>query len=57
MKPTQGRKRQEKNAAIKRARDLAQRDAKLEGKGLGDMDVELDTKAWLSQHKKMTKKD
>lgn len=50
------RKRQEKNAAIKRARDLAQRDAKLEGKGLGDMDVELDTKAWLSQHKKMTKK-
>lgn len=50
------RKRQEKNAAIKRARDLAQRDAKLEGKGLGDAGVELDTKAWLSQHKKMTKK-
>lgn len=50
------RKRQEKNAAIKRARDLAQRDAKLEGKGLGEMDAELDTKAWLSQHKKMTKK-
>lgn len=50
------RKRQEKNAAIKRARDLAQRDAKLEGKGLGDAGTELDTKAWLSQHKKMTKK-
>lgn len=50
------RKRQEKNAAIKRARDLAQRDAKLEGKGLGDAGAELDTKAWLSQHKKMTKK-
>ncbi|RAO65828.1 uncharacterized protein BHQ10_001840 [Talaromyces amestolkiae] len=50
------RKRQEKNAAIKRARDLAQRDAKLEGRGLGDASAELDTKAWLSQHKKMTKK-
>lgn len=50
------RKRQEKNAAIKRARDLAQRDAKLEGKGLGDAGADLDTKAWLSQHKKMTKK-
>jgi U4/U6.U5 tri-snRNP-associated protein 1 len=51
------RKRQEKNAAIKRARDLAQRDAKLEGKGLGEAEIgELDTKAWLSQHKKMTKK-
>lgn len=50
------RKRQEKNAAIKRARDLAQRDAKLEGKGLGDASAELDTKVWLSQHKKMSKK-
>ncbi|OKL60256.1 hypothetical protein UA08_04791 [Talaromyces atroroseus] len=51
------RKRQEKNAAIKRARDLAQRDAKLEGKGLGEVGIgELDTKAWLSQHKKLSKK-
>lgn len=50
------RKRQEKNAAIKRARDLAQRDAKLEGQSLGDMGAELDTKTWLAQHKKMTKK-
>jgi U4/U6.U5 tri-snRNP-associated protein 1 len=50
------RKRQEKNAAIKRARDLAQRDAKLEGKSLGEAGAELNTKAWLSQHKKMTKK-
>ncbi|QKX55647.1 uncharacterized protein TRUGW13939_02744 [Talaromyces rugulosus] len=51
------RKREEKNAAIKRARDLARRNAKLEGTGLGDADAgDLDTKAWLSQHKKLSKK-
>ncbi|KAH8697714.1 SART-1 family-domain-containing protein [Talaromyces proteolyticus] len=51
------RKREEKNAAIKRARDLARRDAVLQGKGLGETDVgDLDTMAWLSQHKKLSKK-
>ncbi|CRG92273.1 hypothetical protein PISL3812_09330 [Talaromyces islandicus] len=51
------RRREEKNAAIKKARDLARRNAKLEGTGLGDADAgNLDTKAWLSQHKKLSKK-
>lgn len=51
------RRRQEKNAAIKRARDLAQRDAKIEGQSLGELGTGgLDTKAWLSQHKKLSKK-
>ncbi|KAK8198741.1 hypothetical protein M8818_006608 [Zalaria obscura] len=43
--------------AAKKARDTAQRFAKLEGKGLGDADdVELDTKTWLLQQKKRQKK-
>lgn len=51
------RKREEKNAAIKKARDLARRNAKLEGEGLGELGGEgLDTKSWLSQHKKLSKK-
>ncbi|OOF98208.1 hypothetical protein ASPCADRAFT_205470 [Aspergillus carbonarius ITEM 5010] len=51
------RKRDERNAAIKRARDLAQRDAKLEGATLGESgDVDQDTKAWLMQAKKRQKK-
>ncbi|KAK2797168.1 hypothetical protein FQN51_008813 [Onygenales sp. PD_10] len=50
------KKRQEKLEAIKRARDLAQRDSKLEGKGLGEMDEGLDTKTWLMQQKKRQKK-
>jgi U4/U6.U5 tri-snRNP-associated protein 1 len=49
------RKREEKNAAIKKARDLARRNAKLEGKSLGETD-ELDTRSWLAQHKKLQKK-
>lgn len=51
------RKREERNAAIKKARDLARLNAKLEGKSLGEMDgADLDTKSWLAQHKKLQKK-
>ncbi|OJJ70916.1 hypothetical protein ASPBRDRAFT_30686 [Aspergillus brasiliensis CBS 101740] len=51
------RKREERNAAIKRARDLAQRDAKLQGATLGESgDADQDTKAWLMQAKKRQKK-
>ncbi|KAJ5776120.1 uncharacterized protein N7511_001131 [Penicillium nucicola] len=51
------RKREEKNAAIKRARDIAQRNLKLEGSTLGDANGdELDTKSWLMQSKKRSKK-
>ncbi|EAW10490.1 U4/U6-U5 snRNP complex subunit SNU66 [Aspergillus clavatus NRRL 1] len=51
------RRREAKNAAIKRARDLAQRDLKLEGSTLGESgDVEVDTKTWLLQAKKRQKK-
>jgi U4/U6.U5 tri-snRNP-associated protein 1 len=51
------KKREAKNAAIKRARDLAKRDAKLEGSGLGDApEGELDTRTWLMQQKKRQKK-
>ncbi|KAJ5164530.1 uncharacterized protein N7500_006360 [Penicillium coprophilum] len=51
------RKREEKNAAIKRARDIAQRNLQLQGSTLGEAnDEELDTKAWLAQTKKRQKK-
>ncbi|OQE46628.1 hypothetical protein PENCOP_c001G08274 [Penicillium coprophilum] len=51
------RKREEKNAAIKRARDIAQRNLQLQGSTLGEgNDEELDTKAWLAQTKKRQKK-
>ncbi|PYH96221.1 DNA binding protein SART-1 [Aspergillus ellipticus CBS 707.79] len=50
------RKREERNAAIKRARDLAQRDAKLEGATLGEAGGAEDTKSWLMQAKKRQKK-
>ncbi|KAK2768505.1 hypothetical protein FQN54_000360 [Arachnomyces sp. PD_36] len=51
------KKRDAKNKAIKKARDLAQRNNKLEGKGLGEADGdELDTKTWLMQQKKRQKK-
>lgn len=51
------RKREEKNAAIKRARDIAQRNLKLQGATLGEDDgAALDTKAWLMQSKKRSKK-
>ncbi|KAL2073595.1 hypothetical protein VTL71DRAFT_10921 [Oculimacula yallundae] len=51
------KKRDEKNAAIKRARDAAKRFSKLEGKGLGDADEgeDLGAKAWLMKQKKRQK--
>ncbi|KAF7713843.1 U4/U6.U5 tri-snRNP-associated protein snu66 [Penicillium ucsense] len=51
------RKREEKNAAIKRAREIAQRNLQLQGQTLGEAeDGELDTKAWLMQSKKRSKR-
>lgn len=51
------KKREERNAAIKRARELAQRNAKLEGSTLGEsVDADVDTKTWLQQTKKKQKK-
>ncbi|KAJ5661837.1 uncharacterized protein N7477_009453 [Penicillium maclennaniae] len=51
------KRREEKNAAIKKARDIAQRNLKLQGSTLGELDgAELDTKAWLMQSKKRSKK-
>ncbi len=50
--------RQAQREAIKKARDAAQRFAKLEGTGLGDAsgEAELDTKTWLMQQRKRQKK-
>ena len=50
--------REKRKEAAKKARDAIQRNAKLEGKGLGDADEgeELDTRAWLMQQKKRQKK-
>ncbi|KAL2135867.1 hypothetical protein VTI74DRAFT_6630 [Chaetomium olivicolor] len=52
------RKREEKAAAIKKARELAQRSAVVEGKGLADDDDDddLDVKSWLKNQKKRQKK-
>lgn len=51
------KRREEKNAAIKKARDIAQRNLKLEGSTLGESDgADLDTKSWLLQSKKRQKK-
>ncbi|KAL2265374.1 hypothetical protein VTJ83DRAFT_6474 [Remersonia thermophila] len=52
------RKREAKAAAIKKARELAQRNAVLAGKGLADDDEEddLDVKSWLKNQKKRQKK-
>ncbi|MDI1491850.1 MAG: hypothetical protein OHK93_003061 [Ramalina farinacea] len=49
--------REAKLASIKKARDAAQKFAKLEGKGLGDNDEkgDLDTRTWLLQQKKRRK--
>jgi U4/U6.U5 tri-snRNP-associated protein 1 len=51
------RKREEKAAAIKRAREKAQRNAQLEGKGLAESDeaADLDAKSWLKNQKKRQK--
>ncbi|KAG8530904.1 uncharacterized protein KY384_004261 [Bacidia gigantensis] len=52
------RKREAKAEAIKKARDAAQRFAKVEGKGLAEKDEadNLDTKTWLLQQKKRRKR-
>ncbi|KAL4936783.1 hypothetical protein BDV06DRAFT_204298 [Aspergillus oleicola] len=51
------KKREERNAVIKKARDLAQRNAKLEGATLGESaDADVDTKTWLLGTKKKQKK-
>ena len=49
-------KREATKEAIKKARDTAQKFSKLQGKGLGDEDDELDTKTWLIQQKKRQKR-
>lgn len=52
------KKREERAAAIKKAREMAQRNAILDGKGIADdvEDDELDAKAWLKNQKKRQKK-
>ncbi|KAI6317096.1 hypothetical protein MCOR14_007738 [Pyricularia oryzae] len=52
------RKREERAAAVKKAREVAQRYVQLEGKGLGEEDDEgdLDARAWLKSQKKRQKK-
>jgi U4/U6.U5 tri-snRNP-associated protein 1 len=52
------KRRSAKAAAVKHARDAAQRFARLEGKGLGDLDdsEDLDAKAWLKGSSKRAKK-
>ena len=52
------KRREEKAAAVRKAREQAQRFAKLEGEGLaeGKGDADLDTKAWLMGQKKRQKK-
>lgn len=50
------RKREERNAAIRKAREQAQKNAKLEGPTLGETGGVEDTKTWLQQAKKRQKK-
>ncbi|KAL2821895.1 SART-1 protein [Aspergillus granulosus] len=51
------KRREERNAAIKKAREQAQRNAKLQGPTLGESaDADVDTKTWLLQTKKRQKK-
>ena len=51
------KQREERNAAIRKAREAAQRNVKLEGPTLGESgDVDVDTKTWLVQSKKKQKK-
>lgn len=49
-------KREERNAAIRRAREQAQKNAKIEGSTLGETGGAEDTKTWLQQAKKRQKK-
>ncbi|KAL2832798.1 SART-1 protein [Aspergillus pseudoustus] len=54
---TTKKKREERNAAIKKAREQAQRNSKLQGSTLGEsVDADVDTKTWLLQTKKRQKK-
>ncbi|KAK4228376.1 SART-1 family protein DOT2 [Podospora fimiseda] len=50
------RERDERLKAIKKARELAQRNAVLKGKGLADDDDDLDAVSWLKSQKKRQKK-
>lgn len=52
------KRREEKAAAVKKAREAAQRHAVLEGKGLGDLgeDEDVGAKSWLKGQKKRQKK-
>lgn len=52
------KKKDAQRLALKKARDAAQRFAKLEGKGLGDADADgdMDARAWLLSGKKRAKK-
>ncbi|KAI1266322.1 SART-1 protein [Xylariaceae sp. FL1019] len=51
------KRREEKAAAIRKARDAVKRSEKLEGKGLGDLDGDdVDAKSWLVGQKKRQKK-
>ncbi|KAI1172352.1 SART-1 protein [Nemania sp. FL0916] len=55
---TAKRRREQKSAAVKKARDAAKRFETLQGKGLGDADGDddLDAKSWLISQKKRQKK-
>lgn len=50
------KKREQQRLELKKAREAAQKFAKLEGKGLGEADADLDTRTWLLQQKKRQKK-
>ncbi|KAI0181948.1 SART-1 protein [Hypoxylon sp. FL1284] len=50
------RKREEKAAAVKKARDAAKRFESLEGQGLGEGNDDVDAKSWLVSQKKRQKK-
>lgn len=47
--------REKRKKAVQRARDAAARLQKLEGKGLGDIDEDVDAKAWLKGSKQRQK--
>jgi U4/U6.U5 tri-snRNP-associated protein 1 len=49
------KKRQEKKERIKKERDAAARSAKLVGKGLAEVDDDLDTASWIKGHNKRIK--
>ncbi|KAK4455534.1 SART-1 family protein DOT2 [Podospora aff. communis PSN243] len=52
------RRREEQKKAVMKAREMAQRNVVLEGKGIADLvgDDELDAKSWLKSQKKRQKK-